>query len=67
VQYNVGVFYAGLAAAKARGRIGGRPKKLDKRKIALAKSMIADTSNSIKDVCKMLEVSRATLYQYLKE
>ena len=58
---------AGLAAAKARGRIGGSPKKLDKRKIALGKSMMADTSNSIEDVCKMLDVSRATLYRYLKE
>jgi len=58
---------AGLEAARTRGKVGGRPKKLNKRKIALAKSMMADTSNSIEDVCKMLSVSRATLYRCLKE
>ena len=58
---------AGLVAAKARGRIGGRPKKLNDKKVAVAKSMIADSSNSVEDVCKMLDVSRATLYRYLKE
>ncbi|NQU66584.1 MAG: Hin recombinase [Candidatus Marinimicrobia bacterium] len=57
----------GLAAARARGNVGGRSKKLDDRKIALAKSMMADTSNSVVDVCKMLGISRATLYRYLKE
>ena len=58
---------AGLESARTRGRVGGRPKKLDDKKVALAKSMIADHSNSITDICDTLGVSKATLYRYLKE
>jgi len=58
---------AGLKAARARGRVGGRPKKLDDKKVALAKSMMADHSNSISDICDTLGVSKATLYRYLKK
>ena len=58
---------AGLQAARARGRVGGRPKKLDDKKVALAKSMMTDHSNSITDICDTLGVSKATLYRYLKE
>ena len=57
---------AGLEAARARGRVGGRPKKLDDKKVALAKSMMADHSNSIADICDTLGISKATLYRYLK-
>ncbi len=56
---------AGLAAARKRGRIGGRPNKMDDKKISLAKSLLADDSNSINEVCEILKVSRATLYRYL--
>ena len=58
---------AGLDSARARGRVGGRPKKLDDKKVALAKSMMADHSNSISDICDTLGVSKATLYRYLKK
>ncbi|MGK0469431.1 recombinase family protein [Clostridium sp.] len=58
---------AGLKAARARGRIGGRPKVMDNKKICMAKSLVNDKSNSIKDICETLNVSRATLYRYLKE
>ena len=58
---------AGLESARARGRVGGRPKKLDDKKVVLAKSMMADHSNSITDICDTLGVSKATLYRYLKE
>jgi DNA invertase Pin-like site-specific DNA recombinase len=55
---------AGLAAARARGRQGGRPKKLDSaRKIAMAQSLYDDETHSIDDICQMLAVSRATLYE----
>jgi DNA invertase Pin-like site-specific DNA recombinase len=57
---------AGLAAARARGRLGGRPKKLDTpAKIAMARALYADHSRSIADICKSLGISRATLYRYL--
>lgn len=58
---------AGLAAARARGRVGGRPKLMNEKKVRLARTLMADHSNSIDDVCETLGVSRATLYRYLKE
>jgi len=59
---------AGLAAAKARGRVGGRPRKLKTNgKIALARQMFADHSHSTPEICAALGISRATLYRYVKE
>lgn len=58
---------AGLNAARARGRLGGRPKVMDEKKLSMAKTLLKDPNNSIKDVCKTLNVSRATLYRYLKK
>lgn len=59
---------AGLAAARERGRRGGRPKKLaTDGKVALARRMFADKSCSIQDMCSTLGISRATLYRYVKE
>jgi len=57
---------AGLTAARARGRIGGRPRIMDQSKIEMAKSLMADTKNSIKDICKTLSISKTTLYRRLK-
>ncbi len=57
---------AGLAAARARGRTGGRPRALDSRKVAMAQALYKDKTHSIEDICKTLKVSRATLYRYLK-
>jgi DNA invertase Pin-like site-specific DNA recombinase len=59
---------AGLAAARARGRKGGRPRVLalsDPKKMALALSLYNDKNNSMKDICSTLRVSRATLYRYI--
>jgi DNA invertase Pin-like site-specific DNA recombinase len=59
---------AGLAAAKARGRVGGRPRKLKTNgKVALARRIFADQSHSIPEICAALGISRATLYRYVKE
>jgi DNA invertase Pin-like site-specific DNA recombinase len=59
---------AGLAAARARGRVGGRPRKLKTNgKVALARSLFADKSHSIEEICTTLGISRATLYRYVKE
>ena len=60
---------AGLAAARARGRVGGRRKAraLDSaEKVATAQRMYEDQRNSIADICKTLRVSQATLYRYLQ-
>ncbi|MFC4387949.1 recombinase family protein [Gracilibacillus marinus] len=57
---------AGLSAAKARGRLGGRPKIMDEKKVAMAKKLREDPNHSIEDICQILGVSRATFYRYLK-
>lgn len=54
---------AGLEAARARGRKGGRRKKLDATQIEIAKKLRADPSLSIDDACRTLGVSRATFYR----
>jgi DNA invertase Pin-like site-specific DNA recombinase len=56
---------AGLAAARARGRLGGRPKKLDAKKIDLAKKLYASKEHTIVEICEAVGVSKATLYKYL--
>ncbi|MCL4151447.1 UNVERIFIED_CONTAM: hypothetical protein GTU68_036304 [Idotea baltica] len=58
---------AGLTAARARGRIGGRPKKsADHPKVVMAKRMHQDQTLAIDEICEALQVSRATYYRYLK-
>ncbi|MER5769840.1 recombinase family protein [Streptomyces sp. NPDC001985] len=57
---------AGLDAAKAQGRTGGRPTVMDADKLAAAKARRA-TGESITAVAKALGVSRATLYRVLSE
>ena len=57
---------AGLAAARSRGRRGGRPALMDEKKIALARRMHADPANSAAEIARALGVSRATLYRSLK-
>ena len=57
---------AGLAAARSRGRRGGRPPAMDEKQVALARRMRADSATTIADVCRALGVSRATLYRSLK-
>ncbi|MBT7825052.1 MAG: recombinase family protein [Bacteroidetes bacterium] len=58
---------AGLAAARARGRVGGRPKIMDAGKVKLAKTLMADNSRCVREICEILGVSKATLYRYLKD
>lgn len=48
---------AGLAAARARGRIGGRPRKASDGKVALARRLYQDSDHSIAEICSMLELS----------
>ncbi len=58
---------AGLVAARARGRTGGRP-KLDARdpRIATARTLHRDQTLSIQEICSTLRCSRSTLYRWLK-
>jgi len=58
---------AGLAAARARGRNGGRPKvTTDEAKVVLAKKLHVDKSLEIDDICKTLRISRSTFYRYVR-
>ena len=58
---------AGLAAARARGRLGGRPKKLaDSKQLELARTLYTGGETDIDTICRTLGVSRATLYRVLK-
>jgi len=58
---------AGLAAARARGRKGGRPRKLTKRQVASAVTLLKDGEHSVTGVAEMLGVSRSTLYRALEQ
>ena len=58
--------HAGLRAARARGRLGGRPKALgDPKKLALAQALYDGGQTDIATICKTLDISRATLYRYV--
>jgi DNA invertase Pin-like site-specific DNA recombinase len=56
---------AGLQAARARGRKGGRPRSLDAKKLARARSLHKEPANTIADICATLGISRATFYRHL--
>ena len=56
---------AGLLAARARGRVGGRPRALTPKEIAIAQTLYADPEKSIPDICQTLRISKRTLYRYV--
>lgn len=56
---------AGLTAARARGRLGGRPRALTGKQAALAKAMYQDKSIAVKDICATLGIGKTTLYRYV--
>jgi DNA invertase Pin-like site-specific DNA recombinase len=57
---------AGLTAARARGRKGGRPNALTDRQLIIAQSLYADRQNKIPEICRTLKISKATLYRSIK-
>ncbi len=57
---------AGLAAARARGRKGGRPPvSANDRRIVLANKLFKDKSIDLDDICATLKISKCTLYRYV--
>lgn len=56
---------AGLMAARARGRMGGRPRKMDKATLSMAMAAMSDRRSVAKDVAKRLNITTATLYTYV--
>lgn len=57
---------AGLQAARARGRLGGRPRLLTPNKIARLKKLYDARKNTVIEICKIFNISRPTFYNYLK-
>ncbi len=58
---------AGLAAARARGRLGGRPKSLDENKRKVVVDLYNKKELMVKEICEMMEISKPTLYSYIRE
>ncbi len=55
---------AGLAAARARGRRGGRPKGVDQKKKKAAPALKKDGTHSVREICEIVGISRNTYYKY---
>lgn len=58
---------AGFAAARARGRQGGRPKRLSPPKRELLLRLHRERRHSIAEICQIMGISKSTLYNYLAE
>jgi DNA invertase Pin-like site-specific DNA recombinase len=56
---------AGLAAARARGRSGGRKPKLDEKELREIRALWRDKSIPVSDIAKRYGISRTTLYKHL--
>jgi DNA invertase Pin-like site-specific DNA recombinase len=56
---------AGLKAARARGRNGGRPHKMTKAKVRLAMSAMGNPETKVNELCLELKITRQTLYRHV--
>ena len=56
---------AGLEAARARGRKGGRNFALTKAQVRLAQAAMGKKETLVSELCKELGITRATLYRYI--
>ena len=54
---------AGLAAARARGRMGGRPKTLDESQVKVVIALADAGELTIKEVCEQVGCSHSTYYR----
>ena len=55
----------GLAAARARGRVGGRPRALDDHKLRVAKALMAEGTLTVAEIAGQVGCAPATLYRAL--
>ena len=55
---------AGLAAARARGRLGNRPRKMTAETLSMAMAAMADPNSKSSEVAKRLDITTTTLYAY---
>ena len=56
----------GLRAARARGRLGGRPPLLDNRQVNRMFELYNEGKSTVAEICKIFNVSRPSFYNYLK-
>ena len=56
---------AGLAAAKAQGKSGGRPPALTEKDLQMAKALLSDPAITMNEVARRLEVAPSTLYRHM--
>ncbi len=56
---------AGLRAARARGRKGGRPESLDSQKRQVVVNLYNSKEHSVTEICQMMGISKPTLYKYV--
>lgn len=59
--------HAGLAAARARGRKGGRRAALNDKQVKEIRLLLGDPDSQVTDIAKRYGVSRATIYKYLSQ
>ena len=59
--------HAGLTAARARGRMGGRPKRLNAKKRDHVIRLYNERKHSIREIFQLMGISKQTLYNYLRE
>ena len=57
--------HAGLAAARARGRLGGRPRKMNRATLLMAMAAMRDPAAVAAEVAKRLGITTTTLYAYV--
>lgn len=56
---------AGLQAARARGKRGGRRFTLSQKQVTQLRKLAADKNNSIAELCRLFHISRSTLWRYI--
>lgn len=57
--------HAGLASARARGRVGGRKPALTPQKVAVARRLYDERQHTVAEIARIVGVSRATVYRHL--
>lgn len=56
---------AGLVAARARGKVGGRPYKMTVAKLDWASTAMAKPDTNVEELCELLGITRQTLYRHV--
>ena len=57
---------AGLSAARARGRVGGRPPKLDAKKQKRIRELYDKKEMTVNEICQWAGISKGTFYKYMR-